>query len=278
MHFLRSSNSSTPSIEQFNNISTPRLRTRSSLDRFTVARNRTRIPSSNSSQPEPIELPTANNLLKASEPKMDDDPQFSRDKKSSEDARDPPPLKGKKVRTEGGRFVKASRSWTNMRTSSSPSDSSSSYGRMPSELSDASHTGPNYPRPLTATTNQQSWSTEAQPNLDTDSSADGHKHLEKSRTKRFFAGDWVRSKGKGRVEAYDGANSTRSGTSQLASAHSTMISHRNFTSSSTGSSGQYSSRALADYNQLAKQHGLEHLEYESSGKIILSIYSFNGVY
>ena len=40
-----------------------RLRARSSLDRFTVSRNRTRIPSSNSSQPEPVEIVTAQRLL-----------------------------------------------------------------------------------------------------------------------------------------------------------------------------------------------------------------------
>lgn len=60
------STSSAPSAEPADITFIPRLRTRSSLDRFTVSRNRTRVPSSRSSQPEPMEIQTAQALLTAS--------------------------------------------------------------------------------------------------------------------------------------------------------------------------------------------------------------------
>lgn len=59
------STSSAPSAEPSDITFIPRLRARSSLDRFTVSRNRTRVPSSRSSQPEPMEIQTAQALLTA---------------------------------------------------------------------------------------------------------------------------------------------------------------------------------------------------------------------
>lgn len=59
------STSSAPSAEPADITFIPRLRTCSSLDRFTVSRNRTRVPSSRSSQPEPMEIQTAQALLTA---------------------------------------------------------------------------------------------------------------------------------------------------------------------------------------------------------------------
>lgn len=64
------STSSAPSAEPADINFIPRLRTRSSLDRFTVSRNRTRVPSSRSSQPEPTEIQTAQALLTAGSSRM----------------------------------------------------------------------------------------------------------------------------------------------------------------------------------------------------------------
>lgn len=275
MHFLRSSSSSTCNTEPFNNMSTPRLRTRSSLDRFTVAKNRTRIPSSSSSQPEPMEIPRAVDLLRASESRTDDDdirPLIGTNLRT--DAEGFPSLPGKRLRTDvcdpPPLPLPARRPWTDTRTHGDLTDSSIPYARTPSETSDAGD-----PLLLRAHETHQVRSAEAYPNfsrLNAESTADGRTHLGRSRARRFFSLDrWVRRRDRGRVEAYDGANSTGDGAPRFQNTNSTIEGHRDFTSS-TDSSGQGFSHSLEEYNQRAQQHGLDPLQYESAGKkIILSV-------
>ena len=253
-------------------MSTTRLRTRSSLDRFTVAKNRTRIPSSYSSQFESMEISRADDLIRASESRTDDgDLRSSREEKSRTDVEDFPSLPGKKLRTDAldpsPSPLRARRSCTDTRKHGDH-DSLFPYRTTPSKTSDA---GANLPS--RAHENQQDGSAEAYTNgnrLDTGSSAGGLTHLGRSRARRLFSFDrWVRRRDRGRVEAYDGASSTGDGAPRInTSADSTLKSHRDFTSSSTNSSGQAFSNSLEEYNQQAKEHGLTPLQYEPAGKTI----------
>lgn len=70
------------------------------------------------------------------------------------------------------------------------------------------------------------------------------------------------------LESYDGANSA---SDQTQVPDSSSTSRRNVSGSSTSSQGLDIARTMEEYNQLALEHGLRPLEFESSRKKIYSL-------
>lgn len=219
-HRSSRSTSSAPSAEPVDITFIPRLRTRSSLDRFTVSRNRTRVPSSRSSQPEPMEIQTAQALLTAGS-----------------------------SRTPSNQSGCPNYSYPHCAKPASPKmkDADVLASLRAAELEE-----------------NAAVSSQAAPSSMTESGM----NMRKDRNSRsIMLPTWAlqREKTVVDVESYDGANSA---SDETRVPDSSSTSCRNVSGSSTSSQGLDIAKTIQEYNQLALEHGLMPLDFESSRQII----------
>ncbi len=195
----------------------PRLRARSSLDRFTVSKKRTRLPSSTSSQPEPMEIQTAQDILTAASSRTTSSqggyPNYSypdRHRPTSPTTKDADVLVALRADVQGKGSTEEYPYVKSQPTASSASESSTDLKRDCER-----RTGQAFRRERTLV------DVETQ-----DSASEG-------------------------TRVPDSASTSR----------------RNFSDSSTSSEGLETARSLEEYSLLAREHGLDPLEFGLAGKL-----------